>query len=179
MKSDHQTWPNAFSDGNVRRRARPAEVVEEVIAVGTGPAAADLDQPRPDLGRLGVDGDRSRRHELGHGQRRIAGHGGRDFVGCRAPSNMPSPVQRRRHEQRKIGDDVNEFAEQAAAPCMASSDPALRRPHGSTVDGETAVGSCRRRQSSRMGTSITFDLQGQKARPNTRASHTRATTLPQ
>jgi hypothetical protein len=81
-------------------RAVPAQVVEPVIAVPTGPSQADLNQPRPDLFRRGGDRNGSRGVERGPRNIVIARHRTPNLRIGRATAELP-----RTNEVRGQGDD--------------------------------------------------------------------------
>jgi len=80
----------------------PAEVVQQVVAVEAAAQAPHLHQPRPDRSGWYIDRDGPSAPKLGMGQKVVTRQCRGHLRGCRAPSQVPRPKQRRHDEQRQI-----------------------------------------------------------------------------
>ena len=90
-------------------RARPAEVVEEIVAVPAGPQAAHLDDPRPDRTGAAVDGDCPRGDELSSRKELVPGKIERYFSRRGSPAEMVAPVERGCQKRREVVENVSEL----------------------------------------------------------------------
>ena len=123
--------PRGAGDQHNSDGTRPTEIVEQVVAVPAGPAAADLYKPRPHGTGRGADGYRTGGSEMGMWLETVAGKGTGKFGRCGPPAKVPFSIERRRRKRRPIVGEGANVSNQLGR-CWASSDGRFSRSAATT-----------------------------------------------